>query len=62
MPKLITKAIEILKIILELLKTLKEKLKRNLKIFSDFFFLNFQNFRFLLKLQELILMFFNSNL
>ena len=38
MPKLITKAIEILKIILELLKTLKEKLKRNLKIFSDFFF------------------------
>ena len=28
MPKLITKAIEILKIILELLKTLKEKIKK----------------------------------
>ena len=31
MPKVITKAIEILKIILELLKTLKEKIGRNEK-------------------------------
>ena len=51
MPKVISKVIEVLKIILELLKTLKEKI--NLKIFRIFFL----NFRFLLKLQELILMF-----